>query len=320
MRNLDIASLRTLLHVVDAASMTVAARRLHLTQGTVSQQIQRLEQVLGHALLVRGNTGVRLTAEGERLLPLAQKLVDLNDAMVDAMRAPDVAGPVTLGVPHDLMLTHVAPLLQAFAARFPLVKIELVAGSSIELKRVFDAGTVDLAITEETADTASGMPLFLETPVWVRQAGGQAWRRRPLPVCLVSATCVFGPHVNAALAGGGIAWRNAIDYPSLDATVATVQADLAVTVLLPSTVPDHLTVMDAAFGLPVLPPFAVTLHTPAHYASAGCRALAASLLGAYGHDAVFPAQPIRPSPLRRQGSNLHALSTGDGIGSLPSQG
>src|SRR5471032_1168934 len=132
MRNLDIALLRTLLQVADTASMTLAAKRLHMTQGAVSQQVRRLEQMLGQTLLVRGKKGTQLTAQGERLLPQMRKLVGLNDAMLAQMPTPDIAGQVRLGVPHDLMGTHLPPILQAFARQFPAVDIVLVAGSSAE--------------------------------------------------------------------------------------------------------------------------------------------------------------------------------------------
>jgi len=279
MRNLDIALLRTLLQVADAASMTVAARRLHMTQGAVSQQVQRLEQMLGQVLLVRGKKGTQLTPQGLSLLPQMRQLVELNDAMLASMSTPDVAGQVRLGVPHDLMGTHLPPILQMFTRQFPAVEIALVAGSSAELKSAFDAGTVDLALTEEPAETASGELLFVENPVWVGKLDGQAWQQRPLPVCLVSATCVFRAPLIAALAGAHIAWRNPLDYPSLEATVAMVQADLAVTALLPSTMPSHLTMLGDDSGLPPLPPFAVTLHAPRQGASTACTALANAIRG-----------------------------------------
>src|SRR5471030_866584 len=281
MRNLDIALLRTLLQVADAASMTVAARRLHMTQGAVSQQVQRLEEMLGHVLLVRGKKGTRLTPQGERLLPQARQLVELNDVMLAAMGMPGVAGQVRLGVPHDLMGTHLPPVLQKFTQQFPAVEITLVAGSSSELKSAFDAGTVDLALTEEAAATASGEVLLLESPAWVGKIGGQAWQQRPLPVCLVSATCVFRPPLMAALAAANIAWRNPIDYPSLEATVAMVREDLAVTVLLPSTMPSRLTTLADDSGLPSLPPFSITLHAPKQGSSAASIALANAIRCAY---------------------------------------
>jgi DNA-binding transcriptional LysR family regulator len=280
MRNLDISLLRTLLQVADADSMTVAARRLHMTQGAVSQRIKRLEEAVGQILLIRGKNANVLTAEGERLLPQARKLVNLNDEVVASMKAPDVSGTVRLGVPHDLMGTHLPPILQAFTDQHPLVTITLVAGSSAELKHAFETGAVHLALMEEIADSAAGETLAVEQPVWAGKAGGNAWRQRPLPVCLVSATCVFRPPMVAALAAADIAWRNVIDYPDLEAVAASVQADLAVTVLLPSTVPAALLVLDDA-GLPPLPPFAITMQAPAHGANAACTALVQAIRAAY---------------------------------------
>ena len=292
MRNLDIALLRTLLQVADAASMTVAARRLHMTQGAVSQQVQRLEQMLGQVLLVRGKKGAQLTPQGASLLPRVRQLVALNDAMLAETGTPQLAGHVRLGVPHDLMGTHLPPVLHGFTRQFPAVDITLVAGSSAELKSSFGAGTVDLALTEELADMASGEALSLESPVWVGKLGGLAWQQRPLPVCLVSATCVFRPPLVAALAAARIAWRNPIDYPSLEATVAMVQADLAVTALLPSTMPSHLTMLGDDSGLPPLPPFAITLHAPGQGASAASLALANAIRSAYH----APANPDAAAP------------------------
>lgn len=297
MRNLDLSLLRTLLHVADAQSMTAAARRLHMTQGAVSQQIKRLEQVLGQALLARGKDGARLTAQGELLLPQARQLIELNDVVFAAMRTPGISGRVVLGVPHDLMGTHLPPILQAFTRQFPSVDITLVGGSSAELKTAFDAGTVDLALTEEMAATAGGEPLAREHPAWVGKAGGLAWRQRPLPICLVSATCVFRPPLVSALADAGIAWRNMIDYPSMEATVTMAQADLAVTVLLPSTMPAHLVVLGEEAGLPPLPPFAVTLHAPAQEASAACTALVDAIRAAYLIQAHEKAPRLAPAGL-----------------------
>jgi DNA-binding transcriptional LysR family regulator len=165
MRNLDISLLRTLLQVADADSMTVAARRLHMTQGAVSQRIKRLEEAVGQILLIRGKNANVLTAEGERLLPQARKLVNLNDEVVASMKAPDVSGTVRLGVPHDLMGTHLPPILQAFTDQHPLVTITLVAGSSAELKHAFETGAVHLALMEEIADSAAGETLAVEQPV-----------------------------------------------------------------------------------------------------------------------------------------------------------
>ncbi|ELX09919.1 transcriptional regulator LysR family [Janthinobacterium sp. HH01] len=277
-RNLDIGLLRTLIQVADSGSMTAAASRLHMTQGAISQRIKRLEDLFGAALLERNQRGAGLTASGQRLLARARQLVALNDEIAATLAAPDgAARPVVrLGVPHDLIGTHLPPLLQEYARRHPQADVTLVAGSSLELRQACDSGRLDLALIEQPATgDGGGERLSLEQPVWVGAHGGTAWTRRPLPVCLVSPTCVFRRPVEEALAGAGIATRPTIDYASMEATSATVQADLAVTAWLASTVPSTLAILGPASGLPALPPFVIALHAapdgaPAVLAMAGC--------------------------------------------------
>lgn len=271
-RNLDVGLLRTLIAVADCGSMSTAAGRLHMTQGAVSQRIKRLETVTGQVLMQRDQLGARLTPAGERLLASARQLVDLNDAIL-ATLTPALSGRVRLGVPLDLIGTHLPPMLHHFAQRHPDIDVALLAGSSNELRRAWETHKVDLALIEEPAGAGAGEQLSLEQPVWVGAAGGRAWSRRPLPVCLVSDTCVFRQPVDAALRQAGIATRTVIDYASMEATTATVQADLAVSAWLASTVPATLDILGNDSGLPPLPPYAITLlagDAPATLAMAAC--------------------------------------------------
>lgn len=271
-RNLDVGLLRTLIAVADCGSMSTAAGRLHMTQGAVSQRIKRLETATGQVLMQRDQLGTRLTPAGERLLASARQLVDLNDAIL-ATLTPALSGRVRLGVPHDLIGTHLPPMLHHFAQRHPDIDVALVAGSSNELQRAWETHKVDLALIEEPVGEGTGEQLSLEQPVWVGAAGGRAWSRRPLPICLVSDTCVFRQPVDAALRQAGIAARTVIDYASMEATTATVQADLAVSAWLASTVPATLDILGHDSGLPPLPPYAITLlagDAPATLAMAAC--------------------------------------------------
>jgi DNA-binding transcriptional LysR family regulator len=271
-RNLDVGLLRTLIAVADCGSMSTAAGRLHMTQGAVSQRIKRLETATGQVLMQRDQLGTRLTPAGERLLASARQLVELNDSIL-ATLTPALSGRVRLGVPHDLIGTHLPPMLHHFAQRHPDIDVALVAGSSHELRRAWEAHKVDLALIEEPVGEGTGEQLSLEQPVWVGAAGGRAWSRRPLPVCLVSETCVFRQPVDAALRQAGIAARTVIDYASMEATTATVQADLAVSAWLASTVPATLDILGHDSGLPPLPPYAITLlagDAPATLAMAAC--------------------------------------------------
>lgn len=259
-RNLDLGLLRTFMVVADHRSMTTASRILHLTQGAVSQQIARLEALAGGRLLARDRRGVSPTPSGERLLGRVRHLLALHDELWTAINGGAVAGPVRLGVPHDLVGTLLAPVLKAFGEACPGADLSLACGSSPDLLRSLAGGQLDLAVLEEPAGSSGGECLTVERLVWVGAEGGRAHARTPLPISLVAETCAFRPVVLAALRRGHRAWRTTFENGSLDGTLATVRADLAVTACLAVTVPVGAEVLPPEAGLPDLPPFAVTLH------------------------------------------------------------
>ena len=263
-RNLDLALLRTFVTVADRASMTAAANALHLTQGAVSQQVRRLEELLGGALFERNRRGLPLTASGERLLGKARRLLGLNDELWAEMTAVSVEGVVRLGAPYDLVGGCLAPVLKAYADAYPQVELSLSCAASPELAGALARGEIDLALIEEAPGPSTGECLRIERLVWVGARGGRAHLRQPRRVSMVADTCAFRPAVLAALHEHGRAWRTVFENGSIEATTATVRTDLAVTAWLAFSVPPDLDVLPPDAGLPELPPFAITLHRPPH--------------------------------------------------------
>lgn len=273
-RNLDTGLVRTFVAVTEKASMTAAANALHLTQGAVSQQVKRLEEMLGCSLFERNRRGLRLTPPGERLFSQARKLIALNDAIWAEMTTVAVAGQVRLGVPPDLVVSHLAPVLRAFADAFPQVELSLVCAPSPELVEALAMGRVDLAVVEEPAGPSAGECLGIERLVWIGAKVGAAHLKRPLPVSMVAGTCAFRPAALAALTGHRVEWRTVFENGSMEAALATVRADMAVSAWLASTVPPDLDILSSSLGLPELPAFAINLHLPCHHAKAAATKLA----------------------------------------------
>jgi DNA-binding transcriptional LysR family regulator len=262
-RNLDLDLIRTFVAVADSGSMTVAANLLHMTQGAVSQQVKRLEDVLDCLLFVRKTRRLELSRQGEQFLVKARKLLRLNDEIWAEMTGQPLRGALRVGVPYDLV-TRLAPAMKAFAQAHPHVDISLVCASSPELSEAVNSGRVDVSLVEYVASEAEGEVVRVEPLVWVRGRGSDVWQKRPLPLSMVDERCAFRPIVLGALADEGIAWRTVFESGNIEATAATVRAGLAITAWLVSTVPADLeTLTPQAAGLPALPPFAICLRLPA---------------------------------------------------------
>ena len=273
-RNLDTGLVRTFVTVADKASMTAAANALHLTQGAISQQVKRLEETLGCSLFERGRRGLRLTPHGERLFGRARRLIALNDEIWAEMTTAAGEGQVRLGVPPDLVGSHLPPVLRSYAEALPRVDLSLVCAPSPDLVEALAMGRVDLALAEEPAGPSAGECLGIERLVWVGAKVGTAHLKRPLPVSMVAGTCAFRPAALAALDGHGVEWRTVFENGSMEAALATVRADMAVSAWLASTVPPDLEILPSSFGLPELPAFAINLHLPRHHAGPATTELA----------------------------------------------
>ncbi len=272
-RNLDTALLRAFVTVAETGGMTAAANLLHLTQAAVSQQIKRLEDGFECTLFERDRRGMTLTNAGERLFGKAKRLVAMNDEVWADMTTPAFSGELKLGVPFDLVGTYLPPILKSFANTYPQVEISLVCLSSPQLLQALADGTVDVALVEEPAGKSAGECLATERLMWVGAKGGDACFKRPLPLSLGCENCAFRPSVFKALRDKGIIWRSVAEIGNVEAMLATVQTDLAVTAALPSTLPPGLEILMAESGLPLLPTFAINLHLP----RSGCSEIAQAM-------------------------------------------
>ncbi|TDR90107.1 LysR family transcriptional regulator [Enterovirga rhinocerotis] len=272
MRNLDTALLRAFVAAAETGGMTSAGNVLNLTQAAVSQQIKRLEDTLGQDLFVRSRGGLTLTDAGERLIGRAKSFLALNDAIWTEMTRSPFTGEVRLGVPYDLVATYLPAVLRRFRQAHPQVEVTLICRTSPGLSLAAAAGEVDLAVVE-AAHLAPGAELLMtDRLVWAGARGGDAHRRRPLPVA-TSETCAFRPVIFEALRGADIPFRVVTDATHLDAASATIQTDLAIAASLSSIVPEEISVLGPESGLPELPPFTIGLHVP----GSGLRAPAAEL-------------------------------------------
>src|SRR5271169_105140 len=130
---LDLDLLRSFVSVIDAGGFTRAGERVHRTQSTVSQQIRRLEATLGRPLLERNGKRVIPTAEGERLLSYARRLLALAQEARDVVAQPSPDGVVRLGIPEDFGAYRLTRLLSKFARSRPSLRLNVRSELSVKL-------------------------------------------------------------------------------------------------------------------------------------------------------------------------------------------
>jgi DNA-binding transcriptional LysR family regulator len=127
---MDLALLETFVAVAEAGSVATAARDLHLSQSSVSRQVQRLEHQTGLELFVRrGGHALEVSDAGRRVLALGGELLSQADRIDHELRtiAGGADGRVVLGIGSMILaLPEVADALRDFHRDHPSIHIDLV--------------------------------------------------------------------------------------------------------------------------------------------------------------------------------------------------
>lgn len=235
-RNLDLTALRSFVTVAEAGGVTRAAGILNLTQSAVSMQLKRLEESLDVGLLDRSARTIGLTAAGEQLLGYAKQMLALNDEVYGRLTAQEFEGEIRIGAPHDVIYPRLPNVLRRAAKAFPRVKVRLISAPTRHLLGMFDRGEVDLILTTEEQPGQRGERLITLPLVWFGAEGGQAWRKRPLPVASCS-NCIFRPIYLRALNDAGVPWEFTVDTDNDNAVEAAISADIGVHAGMRGTLP-----------------------------------------------------------------------------------
>lgn len=144
--NLD--QLTGFVEVARTGHFTRAADLLHLAQPSLSRQIAGLEAELGVELFHRARGNITLTAAGERLLPIARRM--LADAETARDEMADLSGlrrgRIRLGATPTLCTSLVADVLVEFHERYPGIDIEILERGSRSLIDALVDGGLDLAL------------------------------------------------------------------------------------------------------------------------------------------------------------------------------
>ena len=211
---MDIRHLRTFVAVAERLHFRQAAERLYLSQPTVTAHVQALERELGVRLFERGGRRVRLTPEGERLLPFAQRGVALEGAALQEVRAWRGRYDERLSIVSSIFVAaSVLPAaLRRVLAAHPRIDISLRTAFSREVLDAIAQGEADLGLSRlpPAGSATAGRQLSREPVVAVAPA---AWGAVSLAAALAEHPLLTHNHPGywdrllAQLEAAGLAFR-----------------------------------------------------------------------------------------------------------------
>jgi len=153
------AELKAFYMVARLGSITQAAKKLGLSQPTVTTQIRSLEGQYAVELFYRGGRRLTLTDEGARLLPMVQALLQQESDIEFFLRnCGQMQGSLRIGATSPY---YVLGLIKAFRERYPQIEVSVEIGNSQQVLEALYECRVDLAASSQPVDDARLIHLVL---------------------------------------------------------------------------------------------------------------------------------------------------------------
>lgn len=172
--DLELRHLRYFVAVAEELHFGRAAKRLHLSQPPLSQQIRRLEEILGYALLVRTSRSVALTSAGEAFLERSRRTLRMVQHDIEETRCigKGEVGSLNLGFVGSAILAGLPAVFGAYRATFPGVQMRLYEAFTSRVIEGLENGALDAGILRDSdaRETLNVTPLFSEPYVAILPA------------------------------------------------------------------------------------------------------------------------------------------------------
>jgi DNA-binding transcriptional LysR family regulator len=246
MTDLDPSWLRSFVAIAQAGSVTRAAQQVHRTQSAVSTHLQQLEAAVGARLVERTTRSLALTQEGERLLPHAHRLLELQaQARASVLPAAAQQPVLRVGISEYFFPSRLGELLAVLRAAAPLARFELMWSTSAPLLQLWRGGAMDLAVVTSKLPVPGARLLRREPLAWVSAPGHMPPADLPTPLVLLGPDCPVREIALTALVRSGRAHHVQLSCTGSQAAVAAIRAGWGVGCLNASAIPHDLDVWKA---------------------------------------------------------------------------
>jgi DNA-binding transcriptional LysR family regulator len=141
-----IRYLKTFIAAARLGSFSTAGARLGLTQSAVSMQIRRLEDELNCELFTRVGKTVTVSEHGKQLFVTAEEIVRLFESMKGQTEVAATRGKIDIGAISTVQIGLLPAVLADFCKELPLVEVNVVPGTSVQLMSQIDSNDLSLAV------------------------------------------------------------------------------------------------------------------------------------------------------------------------------
>lgn len=263
--NIDIPLLRSFIAIADSGNFLQASKAVGRSPAAISMHVKKLEEEIGQTLFDRDARSTRLTKDGERLLPLARRMLLLENEIKTEFDKVPLQGSIQLGVPDDVVERFPMKILNTFVTDYPHVTLGIHVDHTPSLLSKVDKGELDLSIITY----APSMPgvteceqITREPEIWAMAANGIASQKKPLPITLWDEGWAWHDPAIKILEDAGIEYSIILECENITARKAAIEADLAVGPVPLSGLTANLKEVPELKHLPPLQEYGLGLKVP----------------------------------------------------------
>ena len=152
-----IQQLKVISEVIKYGSINTAAKKMHLSQPSLTYSLKTLEQILGVPLLIRSNDGIQLTKEGKIFSKKANIILEeLENAVTEILESTISNNlKISFGLSPIIVITILDSILKSYKKTNPLVKINIKEAQLSSLLPRLRDHTLDFAIGSLDEDIPS---------------------------------------------------------------------------------------------------------------------------------------------------------------------
>ncbi|WP_058912768.1 transcriptional regulator LrhA [Entomohabitans teleogrylli] len=251
--NLDLDLLRTFVAVADLNTFAAAAAAVCRTQSAVSQQMQRLEQLVGKELFARHGRNKLLTEHGIQLLGYARKILRFNDEACTSLMFNNLQGVLTIGASDESADTILPYVLNRVSSVYPKLALDVRVKRNPFIMETLNQQEVDLVVTTAKSPGSQSIVLRTSPTLWYCAADYVFLNGESVPLVLLDEPSPYRDMIIEHLNAANIPWRISYVASTLAAVRAAVKAGLGVTARPVEMMSQELRVLGKSDGLPSLP-------------------------------------------------------------------
>lgn len=162
---MEIRVLEYFLAIAREQNISKAAESLHLSQPTLSRQIQNLEEEIGKQLFIRGRRQITLTDEGMLLRKRAEEILNLvyktENELNDALDT--ISGDIYIGTGETDAIRHIAKTARKIQKEYPDIHYHIISADSEDVLERLDKGLIDFGLIFGEVDYTKYNALTINT-------------------------------------------------------------------------------------------------------------------------------------------------------------